>query len=120
MIPQVSPVYHKSEKCKLFRKRNWFSAVHPNVQINAKLDYMINTALLEMDHTSLQKQTAFNLLTHKYPLVGYIITGQQNNFATLNICNVISLFQCKTLSAPFYVRKNLNFEGIIIVYQNNR
>ena len=29
------------------------------------------------------KQTAFNLLTQKFPLVGYIITGQRHTFVTL-------------------------------------
>ena len=53
VIPQETKLYHKSEKYKFFCKQNWFDAVHPNVQIAAKLDYMISRVLLEMDHTSL-------------------------------------------------------------------
>ena len=30
VIPQESELYHKSEKYELFRKQNWFGAVHPN------------------------------------------------------------------------------------------
>ena len=41
-IPKESPVYRKSEKNEIFRKQNWFGAVHPNVQIDAKLDYMVS------------------------------------------------------------------------------
>ena len=79
---------------RYFKKQNWFGAVHTNVQIDAKLDYMINRVLLEMDHTSLivytklcdldrdLKQTAFILLTQNFPLVGYIIRGQRHTFAT--------------------------------------
>ena len=56
-----------------------FGAVHPNVQIDAKLDYMISRDLLKMDHTSLNiykklcdlgrdlKQTAFIHLKPKIP-----------------------------------------------------
>ena len=95
VIPQESQLYHKSEKYELFRKQNWFGAVHPNVQIDAKLDYMISRVLLEMDQTSLNiykklcnsdrdlKENAFILLTQKSPLVGYIITGQRHTFVTL-------------------------------------
>ena len=80
-------MYLKSEKYELFRIQNWFGAVHPNVQIDAKLNYMICRVLLEMDQTSLNiyrklcdldrdlKQTAFFLLTQKFAL-GYVITGQ--------------------------------------------
>ena len=53
VIPQVSKLYHKSEKYELLRKQNWFDAVHPNVQIEAKLEYMISRVMLEMDHTDL-------------------------------------------------------------------
>ena len=42
VIPQISQLYNKSE---LFRKQNWFGAVHPNVEIDAKLDYMISRVL---------------------------------------------------------------------------
>ena len=41
VIPQESQLYHKSEKYELFRKQKWFGTVHSNVQIDAKLDYMI-------------------------------------------------------------------------------
>ena len=82
VIPEESELYRKSEKFELFRKQNWFGAVHPNVQIDAKPDYMINRVLIEMDQTSSSiykkpcdldrdlKQTAFLLLTQKFPLVG--------------------------------------------------
>ena len=53
LFQKESQHYHKSEKYEPFRKQNWFSAVHPNVQIDAKLDYMISRVLLEMDQTSL-------------------------------------------------------------------
>ena len=53
VIPEELKLYRKCEKFELFRKRNWFGAVHPNVQIDAKHDYMINQVLLEMDQTSL-------------------------------------------------------------------
>ena len=53
VIPQESQLNHKSEKYELLRKQNWFGAVRPNVQIDAKLDYMISQVLLEMDLTSL-------------------------------------------------------------------
>ena len=97
VIPQESKMYRKSDNYDLFRQQNEFGAVHPNVQIDAKLDYMISRVLLEMDHTSLNnykkfcnldrdlKQTAFILLTQKFPSVGYVITGQRNTFATLKI-----------------------------------
>ena len=87
VIRQESQLYHKSKKYELLRKQNWFGAVQPNVQTDAKLDYMIIRILLEMDQTSLNiykklcdldrdfKQTAFILLTRKFPLNGYIITG---------------------------------------------
>ena len=42
VILQKIPVYRKSEKYELFRKQNWFGAVHPRVQIQSKLDYMIS------------------------------------------------------------------------------
>ena len=130
VIPQESQLYHKSEKYELSRKQNWFSAVHPNVQIGAKLDYMISRVLLEMDQTSLNiykklcdldrdlKQTAFILLTQKFPLFGYIITAQRHTFATLKSQIVISLFQCKVVSSPLYVLENQCFERIPIYYQN--
>ena len=53
VIPHESPVYRKSEKYVLFREENWCGATKPNVQINAKLDYMVSRVLLEMNHTSL-------------------------------------------------------------------
>ena len=115
VIPQESQLYHKSENYQLFRKQNCFGAFHPNVQIDSKLDYMISRVLLEMDQTGLNiykklcdldrdlKQTAFILLTQKFPLVGYIITGQRHTVATLKSQNVISLFQCKVVSSALYV-----------------
>ena len=130
IIPHESKVYHKSEKFELFRKQNWFGAAHPNVQVDAKLDYMISRVLLKMDHTSLNiykkltdldrdlKQTAFILLTQKFPLVGYVITGQRHTFATLKSQSVISLFQCKIVSSPLYVLKDQCFQRIPIHYQN--
>ena len=63
------------------------------------------------------KQTAFILLTQKFPLVGYIITGQRHTFATLKSQNVISLYQCKVVSSPLYVLENQCFEPIPIYYQ---
>ena len=92
---------------------------------------MINqVVLLEMDRTSLNfyrkicdidrdlKQTAFFLLTQKFPLLGYVITGQRSTFATLKSQNVISLFQCKTVSSPLYVLRDQCFERIPFYYQN--
>ena len=91
---------------------------------------MISRVLLEMDQTSSNiykklcdldrdlKQTAFILLTQKFPLVGYIITGQRYTFATLKSQNVISLYQCKTVQSPLYVLKDQNFERIPIYYQS--
>ena len=127
---QESRLYHKSVKYELFRKHNWSGAVHPNVQINAKLDYMVSRVLLEMDQTSLNiykklcdldrdsKQTNFNLLTERFPLVGYVITGQRHKFATHKSQNVISLFQGKIVSSSLYVLENQCFERIAIYYQN--
>ena len=46
-------MYRKSEKYEFFRTQNWFGAFHPNVQTDAKLDYMMSQVLLEMDHTNL-------------------------------------------------------------------
>ena len=92
---------------------------------------MISRVLLEMDQTNLNiykkklcdldrdlKRTAFILLTQKFPLVGYIITGQRNTFATLKSQKVISLFQCKVVSSPLYVLENQCFERIPIYYQH--
>ena len=110
VTPQESPLYRKSKRYELFQKQNWFGAVHSFVQIDAKPDYMISRVLLEMDQTSLHiyrelcdldrdlKQIAFILLTQKFPLVGYIITGQRHTFATLRSQNVISLYQFKVVS----------------------
>ena len=79
-----------------------------------------------MDHTSLSiykklcdldrdfKQTAFMLLTQKFFLVCYVITGQRQTFATLKNQNVISLFECKVVSSPLYVLENQYFERIPI------
>ena len=65
---------------------------------------MVSRILLEMERTSLSiykklcdidrdlKQTAFILLTQKFPLVGYAITGQRHTFATPKSSNVISFF----------------------------
>ena len=101
VIPEESPVYQKLEKIELFRKQNWFGAIHTNVQINAKLDFMISRVLLEMDDTSLSicrklwdldrdlKHTDFILLTQKFPLVGYAITGHRHTFATLKSTNLV-------------------------------
>ena len=114
---------------KRFRKQNWFGVVRPNVQIDAKLEYMASRVLLEIDHTSLSiykklcdvdhdlKQTSFILLTQKIPLIGYVITGQQHTFATLKNSNVISLFQYKVVSSPLYVLGNHCFEQIPIIKQ---
>ena len=131
VIPQESQLYNKSEKYELFRKQNWFGAVHPsNVQIDAKLDYINSRVLLEMDQTSLNiyqklcdlnrdlKQTAFISPTQNFPLYGYIITGQRHIFATLKSQIVISLFQSKFVSSPAYVLENQCFERIPIYYQN--
>ena len=83
-----------------------------------------------MDHTNLSiykklcdldrdlKQTAFVLLTQKFPFVGYVITGQRQTFATLKSQNVISLFQCKVFSSPLYVLENQCFERLPLYYQN--
>ena len=91
---------------------------------------MISRVLLEMDHTSLNiykklcdldrdlKQTTFILLTQKFPLVDYVITGQRNTFTTLKSQNVISLFQCKTVLSQLYVLKDQYFERIPIYYPN--
>ena len=75
---------------------------------------MNSRALVEADHTILSiykklcnldrdlNQTAFILLlTPRFPLVGYLIKGQRNTFATLESSNVI--FNCKTVSSPLYV-----------------
>ena len=64
------------------------------------------------------KQTAIILLTQNFPLVGYVITGQRHTFATLKSQYVISLFQCKVVSSPFYVLENQCFKRIPIYYQN--
>ena len=64
------------------------------------------------------KKTAFILLTQKFPLVGYIITGQGHTFATLKNQKVISLFQSKVVSSPLYVFQNQRFDRIPIYYQN--
>ena len=57
-------------------------------------------------------------MTQKFPLVGYIITGQRHTFATLKSQNVISLFQCKVVSLPLYVLENQCFERNPIYYQH--
>ena len=113
---------------KKFRKQNSSGAVHPNVQIDAKLNYMISRILLEMDHTkNLQKlcdldrdliQITFILLTQKFPVVGYVITGERHTFATLKNQKIISLFQCEVVSSPLYVLENQCFERIPTYYQN--
>ena len=107
IIPQESPVYGKSEKYELFRKQNYFGVVAPNVQIDAEFDNMVSRILFELEQRSLflykklcdldrdLKQTAFILLTQKFTLGGYVITGQRHRFATLKNSNFISLFQCK-------------------------
>ena len=83
VISQESSVYRKSEKHEIFRKRNLFCAVHSNVQIDAKLDYMIRKVLLEMEHTSLQKQTAF-ITSHKnFHLSDTLSQDSKKMFATL-------------------------------------
>ena len=64
------------------------------------------------------KQTAFILLTQKFPLSEYVIRGQRNTFATSKGSNVISLFQRKTVSSPPFVLENQSFERIPIFYQN--
>ena len=107
MNPQESKFFRKSEKYEFFWKQNWFVAVPPNVQIDAKLEYMISIVLPEMDHTNLSiykklfdldrdlKQTAFILLTQKLPLVGYVITGQRKIFATLKVKMLSHSFNVK-------------------------
>ena len=91
---------------------------------------MVSRVLLEIDHASLNiykklcdldsdlKQIAFILLTQKFPLVGYIITGQRNTFATLKRQNLISLFQVKVISSTLYVIETQCFERIPIYYHN--
>ena len=69
---------------------------------------------LDRDH----KQTAFIHLTQTFPLVGHVITGQRNTFATLESSNIISIFQSKVVSSPLYVLENQRFERIPIFYQN--
>ena len=81
-----------------------------------KLKYL--QKLCDLDHDL--KQTAFILLTQKFPLVGYIITGQRHTFATLKSQDVISLYQCKVVSSPLYVLENQCFERIPIYYQNKQ
>ena len=85
---------------------------------------MISRALLEMGQVYQfiklcyldcgLKQTAFILLTQKFPLFGYVITGERNTFATLKSSNVISIFQGKTVSSPLYILENQFFERIPI------
>ena len=53
VLPQESPVYRKPENYEHFRKQNRFGAANPNVQIDAKLDYLVSQVLLKMDHTIL-------------------------------------------------------------------
>ena len=64
------------------------------------------------------KQTAFVLLTQRFPLVCYIITGQRHTFASLKSQNVVSLFQGKVVSSPLYALENQCFERIPIYYPN--
>ena len=128
-IPRESPVYRKIEKYKLFRIQNWFIAVHPNAQVDAKLEYLVSRVLLEMDHTSLSinkkqcnldrdlKQTAVILLTQRFPPVGYVITGQRHIFATLKSTRIISFFQFKSVASSLYVLENQSFERIPLFYQ---
>ena len=83
---------------------------------------MISQVLIEMVQTTLNiykkpcdldrdlKQTAFILLTQKFLLAGYIITGQRHTFATLKSQKLILLFQCKVVSSPLYVLENQHFE----------
>ena len=130
-------LHHKSHpfivilrSTNFFGKQNWLGAKHSNVQIDAKLDYMVSRVLLEMDHMSPftytkscdldrdLKQTAFILLTQKFPLVGYVITGQRHSFATLKSSNFISLLECKVVSSPLYVLESQCFERITLYYQN--
>ena len=91
---------------------------------------MVSRVLLEMDQKSLfiykklcdldrdLKQTAFIILTQKFPLVRYVITGQRHTFATLKSSNLTSLFQCKVVSSPLWVLENLCFERIPNYYEN--
>ena len=130
VTPQESKLYHKSEKYEFFRKQNWFGAVHSNVQIDAKLDYMISRVLLKMDQPSVNnytklcdldrdlKQTAFILFTQKFPLVCNFITGQRHTIATLKKQKVISLFQCKVVASRLYLLKNQCFERFPIYNRN--
>ena len=91
---------------------------------------MISRVLLEMDHTSYKiykkicdldrdlKNTAFILLTQKFPLGSYVITGQRHTFATHKSQNVISLFQFKVVSSLLYVLEDQSSECISIYHQN--
>ena len=91
---------------------------------------MVSRVLREMDHNSWSiykklcdldrdlRQIAFILLTQKFPLVGYIITGQQHTSATLKSSNVFSLFQCRVVSSPLYVLENQSFERVPIFKQD--
>ena len=88
VIPQESKVYRKPEWYKLFRKESWFGAVHPNIQIDAKIDYAITRVLKSQQRTSLSfykrlrdlgrnlKQTAFFTHTKVSPL-GLFYHGKQ-------------------------------------------
>ena len=132
-VRDTKPLHLKPQrylKHKLFRNPNWFGAVHPNVQIDAKLDYTISRVSIEMHHTSLSiykrlcdldrdlKQTVFILLTLKFPLVGYGNTVKRHTFATIRNSNKISLFQCNVVSSPLYVLQNQCYESIPIFCQN--
>ena len=71
-----------------------------------------------MRYRSRFKTDRFYNVNKTFPLIAYIITGQRNTFATLKSSNVISFFQCKTVSSPLYVLENQCFERIPIFYQN--
>ena len=114
VIPQESQADPKSEKYELFKKQKWFDAVHPyNVQIVAKLDYVISRVLPEMVHTSLSrykklcdldrdlKQTALMILTLKSSTVisfNAILFLYRFMYSQINVLNAFL----------YFTRKNFN------------
>ena len=128
VIPQESQVYRKSEKYENFRKQKWFGAVHPNVQIDAKLDYMIQRVLVEMNQTSLSIykkiwRSRSQFKTDRFYIVNtkIFISGIYRHRTAKHICNtnVFSLIQFKTVSSLHYVLENQCFERIPVFYQSN-
>ena len=78
----------------------------------------IHKKLFDLDRDL--EQTAFIFLTQKFPIVGYVITGQRHTFATLKSSNVISLFPCKVVPSLLDVLENQCFERIPIFYKNQQ